>query len=339
MSLDHSSTDRLSGSRIVELLRNDTERGECFDALWLVVDQGSRDELQSEVLQARGEFPVVPLVVRERGFDDPNSVLNDLLRIINSHRAEFEKLATPQRSVRLLLLARDRLRIPQVSSPVTLPEWFPGCGGKVVDVEIRDFSTRMDASLASPELRTADLGRLLFQLETELVRLVSASAGRGQNNVMALAAALKREEKESFPEVLEGAKRFIETSKHADGYRPSLKEKGSLLARLLFKVSKTPPDQLPALGTALARGLGLGEGIQPTRSVYGLLFRPPPPMPAPDALFCHNLAITAYAAYQLTTAAAHAADYPGFPIGVLVAVASDLRRSLGAIVGELTRHT
>ena len=72
------------------------------------------------------DAPVVVAILRDVRFTNPNALLADFVELVEEHRALVEKrFSAGCDRCAFVLLSRTELAIPQISSPVVLPEWFP----------------------------------------------------------------------------------------------------------------------------------------------------------------------------------------------------------------------
>ena len=96
----------------------------ALNVYWYEVG-GDRDAYAKELRDQIGAAAIVPLIVREAVFDNPNAVLSELIQLIGRNRKAFEDQlagtgARPER-IGVVLLTRTTLGLPQIPSPVTLP--------------------------------------------------------------------------------------------------------------------------------------------------------------------------------------------------------------------------
>src|ERR1035437_10210531 len=126
----------LSVGRLAEVIRSRMgEPTSVLSAFWLPV-QGNRDHYADDLRRELADQPVAVLVVRSKGFENPNAVLVDLISIVKRGRSEVESalMVAPDGPWAIVLLARAKLSVSQASSPATLPDWFPSTGGDSVSV-------------------------------------------------------------------------------------------------------------------------------------------------------------------------------------------------------------
>lgn len=279
---------------------------------------------------------VVSLVVRGGLFENPNSVMVDLVELIERNRSVFTALkGSPYDAPGkwgLVLLARSELSLAQASSPVTLPEWFPVHGGRTVHTTIEDLTWTADAPLNGRESNVDEICRTLFDLEGAALSRLKAvhEFDHGLSNSLLQLIRRKSDPPESFNQILGAALNYRGEVRNPSGFRPSVKDGRSLTARLWHLVATTPADQLRGPGQALAVALNLSdkETISYHESVLSVLFRPSQRDSDLRVRFCRNLFVVVASSCRLTTAAAHSDEYSTYPIPLLRTLSQDLRRSL-----------
>lgn len=313
-----------------QVIRRLQEQDTALGIYWVAVSdaRGSyTDELHREF---QGQAAMA-IVVRGARFENPNCVFDDFVDLLRSERALVEQhLTTDHASDRcaVVLVSHSELSVVQASSPVVLPGWFPVCPGQTVTSRIEDLTWVVDAPLNADDARIPELCRQLFRLEGELLtRLRVASSDQ-----RAVAAFFDRitTDSESWSDFLDGATTWHARVLNPDGYRPSLKEQGSLLSRLLLLVQKEKPAGLTKLAQALASALQVPEDLEPRwhEALPAVLGRPQPPDAAENVRFARGLLLTLTASAQYVTAAAHADAYRAYPVPLIRAMSYDLRRAL-----------
>ena len=107
----------------------------CF---YWVASQDGRDEFAQGLREQSVNLPLCPVVVRMKGFVDPNAVAFDLLRVLDSARSELldprfvERIQTAN-CLDVVLIARRELELESSSSPHRVAELV-----SAVPVHIRD---------------------------------------------------------------------------------------------------------------------------------------------------------------------------------------------------------
>lgn len=84
---------------------------------------GNRDEFAEELKSIRGEWPLIPVTLRESGlFQDPNAVMNDVAAIIENSKNDIlsiEQAIQHHGHTDIIVISRRELRLAVTSSPTT----------------------------------------------------------------------------------------------------------------------------------------------------------------------------------------------------------------------------
>lgn len=331
----------LSPERLLEAVRGEAESNPgVLSVLWYRVTTG-REKFREGVERHRQVTRVVPLVIRDQSFDSPNAALADLCRLIERHRESFESAwfsSFPAGSpIVLLLIAASELRIPQVSSPVTLPSWFPEIGGMSAEVVIKDLTHAVTGLLNGPELHLDDLCGRLYELERAIVERLAAVSRvdhNAGNGLFTLLGDQKRTER--FGDMIAEAEKYLKGVLNPQAFRPSAREGRSVIGRIMRLVTSKSPDQLGQAAKAFVSALAVEETTVPIieDSFVCVLCRPTS-ADSPVMRFGRNIVTTIYAAAQLTTAAAHADAYPKYPLGLMRYMSQDLRSTLAKLAAGI----
>src|SRR5207245_4070128 len=114
----------------------------------------NRDEMHRRINALKGDMDITPIILRGVGFDNPNAVLSDLNKLIHDHKHEFERgphsISTDSKPLVILLLSLTPFTLPQISSLITLPPWFPKSRGENVFLMIEDLTVTANGSLNTP---------------------------------------------------------------------------------------------------------------------------------------------------------------------------------------------
>jgi hypothetical protein len=309
---------------------NETTHSLCV--YWFRVTT-EREPYRSLLEKALHGTPILALTARGDRFDNANAVLEDLLAVLVENRDLIQLEAERLRSrCGIVLLARTELGIPQLASPIELPEWFPCCGGLTTSVLIEDLTWTADGPLSAEMLQVNEISALLFALEGALVARLSVvrSSNHGAANPLLEILRRSSDPTETYESILDRATQYRLTVFQPEGFRPSVREGRSLIARLWTVVSTCSPEQLGRPSKALAAALqlpstGLGAFHEPLIAVVA---RPTTWDSDVARRFARTILTTICAASQLITASAHADDYRSYPLELLRTFSFDLRRAL-----------
>lgn len=325
---------------IVKELRSRSD--DPVQVYWHTVPAG-RDAFHRDLLKLVAHEPILPVVLRGDGFTNPNAILSDLNRLIEQHRDEFmhQRFANAQESmpVLLILLSRVEFLVPQLSSPTVLPSWFPCVGGQTCTVLIRDLAKSGDGLMSAPEAHIADLCSAIYEFDAAVCRRLRRMHEADKRNTAALHSVLfpTDPKPERFVQFLDDAEGFLSGVRNPEGYRPSHKDGGCVAARLMGLFFKATPDELTKQADKLKTSLGLVAlpADAPPEPMCAVLFRPTNPDKDAGRRLARAMIVVVYAACQFVTAAAHADNYPRYPLSLLRAQSYDLRSSLVAFARVL----
>ena len=329
----------LEPEEVVEEIRGRSSE-DALRVFWVRV-AANREEFAADMItEGGGNRALVPWTLRKPNlFMDANSVMFDVLEVLEEARTALPFAATT--GVDLVLLTRRELAVVDASSPVELPQWFPvpGAGGETVTTTIQDLTWEVAGSLGDDALLIEDISRLLYDLDVALLSRLREALASSARKVQSLEAVLFAPS--SLAEDLERIGTAIGRA-HAsrERYRPSTRpgRDNSIVAKIWRLVNETSPERLVKCARALARALEpkLAAGDQPvTASLISVLNRTSNPIRDDAERWCFNLLSTIRSACQMQTAAAHAEDYPRFPVVLLRSMSRDLRRFLDEAVTTL----
>ena len=311
--------------------------------LWFKTDADSREHFAKQLRDGRGDVALVPIVVREPIFVDPNSVLSDLNRVLVRNRQEIEGLGSKTlRPVVILMLSRVDASLSQTGSPIILPDWFPHLGGTEIYVRARDLMTEIETiRFNAPEARAEDLAACLYRVETAIVvRLETMYCRQPRNldSIWTAVAELRGTERSrgALQNRLASYRSHVEGRTEPRAYRPSLKTEASILSDLLTLVQRSTPDQLVRLAKSVVAAMGVTDEVTSRLPMIAILLRPTTPMGA-AVRFCHTLLASMYGGYQFLNATAHASDYPMVSVAFLCLNSRDLRLALRDLADEMDR--
>lgn len=305
---------------------------------WLMV-LGDREAYAAQVRAALDGRSIVVVVLREALFENVNAVMSDIVRLIESNR-EMCLASWPDHAERVsvLILARTPLQVPQVSSPVLLPDWVPCSDGRQTLAVIRDLTFSVDVPLNAGELSAGLISEALYDLDGTITARLAETAGSDRALTEDLWARLRRSAQEDLDDFLAEARIAHRLVQAPASFRPSIKDGRSPVSRL-WKQSLGGNSEVVAVAAELERCLALPADIAaPAESILTVIRRPSSRFKSDGQKFAYDLLVTAGGACQVVTSAAHADNYARYPTVLLASLSRDLRRSLAAferVIGEL----
>lgn len=319
-----------SPERVIELINCvPWLSGRRVRAIWLKLDSISRKEFSQKIAVIDSDHSIVPLIVEPHYFQNSNSLLSDLLRTIEGNRDSLSKLVDSTKLITLVLLSKDDLKIPQVSSPITFPEWFPILAGKEDTIYLHDLRQSAQVSLLnSTYVKIEQISEAIYEIEWKLVKRMKEN---GVTSPMKSFLSKTHGEGINFQIELDQFDKHVSSIPSPSSYRLNGKNKESLLCALIATILKSSPDDMIGIAKkmSLAYNAKAQTSIKPT--LMAVMMRP---TQKPDQITqnFHSLLIGIYQAYQLMNAAAHAAEYPAYPSDLVESNSHDLVRFLSEIL-------
>ncbi|MFJ4135650.1 hypothetical protein [Pseudomonas cyclaminis] len=305
--------------------------GAAIRILWLNANGKSRSELAETIMHRQGHI-ILPIILRSNLFLTSNALMADLATLISGNEKEFKALKGVEFThISVVIISNESLLIPQASSPVYLPEWFPILGGKEIFVRIADvFDTAELAPLNSEGARIEKIASLLFEAEILIVNRLKHQIAYQEGKVRGLIDSLRSDDENTGGSTTSHIQKYeahLAGVSVARAYRPAAKSKASILSKLIYQVIKNSPDATAAFSKKLASALSITEMQKLKPSLFSVMLRPSIALTATEAN-CHAGILAFYQAYQLMNAAAHASEYPSYPASLVLANAKDLVRFL-----------
>lgn len=284
----------------------------CF---WLQREE-DRDSLLVEIKAGLGGVVAVPVVLRLPLFMDPNAWAFDVIRLVNGERAAFERHAESISSGKpcaIIVISRSGLAIGQSSSPASLPDWFPRYGGTEVTAFVRDLRNASSCSLKDEVAGVADISELLFRLEASLSSRITRLLKENKHHGLAfwdsyLKSRSGFDTRSDFEAALASS---VTAVTDVRSYRPSMRNKGSIIAAMWAIFSENSPANLIGRAKDLADFLGLVNVPESSGNfLFPILFRGVNDNNYPEtARYSRDLVVVVACACQLATASAHADQY------------------------------
>lgn len=326
----------LDPKTVVENLRSRPAE-EPLRVFWVRVPR-DRNDFKRDLVQLRNQSPIVPWILRKAALQNPNSVMSDVLDILNEAREEIESVrdaAARVGGVDLVLLGRADLMLADTSSPILLPDWFPVAPGRTPPVRIKDLTWSARVSLSDRTLALDDLRRILHDLDLALTNRLQASLQTDHRLTNSLWDRIRRKS-ERIEDELPRMKARLRAVSNATAYRPSVAHGSTVVGLLWAHANSRAPDDVQRTAKALAEGLQIedADADADDASLAAVLNRPSNRMDARvQWAFC--VIVTVRSACQLVTAAAHADEYPRFRAQLLQSTSHDLRSFLDNAVAKL----
>ncbi len=339
----------LSADVIAEHLRRlHLERSQDIAAYWLE-EATSRSELASQLSQRLADLPIVVASVPKGAFDDPNGIIDDLSKLVDENHSWFteenRKLIIDTQKFSLVLLSKRPLGLPQISSPVTLPDWFPMWPSRLLTVKIRSVTDSIDISIGSSEIPVPAINASMHALENALGRRLLSVHQRSSGSHAKLRARLQASKASGDIAALASASQGLIAKTEPGDFRPGGAVTSTYLVSHLFRLWwESSHSALHALSSDLAEALDInGKTACPAQfSLASLLTRTVKPKLSetpPGVTFSRNMVVSIAHSIQLTNAAHHGGDYPNFPALLTISYAQDLARSCRSAADALSSLT
>lgn len=312
-------------------------------AFWYQLNEG-REQYAAEIKRLRGALPVVPLLPRKpMAFLSPNSILADLRALIDDAKSEFESLTAPgmDKSICLVILSRSRMDLPQITSPMVLPSWFPVCPSHEIQIVIVDVLSSTRGPLNSTESKIANLHFSLYQLDKSALRMLKRSAFSSRSALLRCILPSR----DSQSDFMNAYEKFLDGIDDPYCYRLSGKNTPTFCGRLLHSAYSENPSGIRTKAIQLGKALPLAVlpqshnlsrlNFDGPESLVAAIMRPMPPLPDYSARLAFSLLVSIYAASQFITITAHSAEYPHFSLNLLSSFSTDLSDTIFKLASAL----
>lgn len=237
---------------------------------WVAVtaedDGGDRDRFGRSPRESAAGHPLVPVVLRIRGFEDPNAVANDLATVLavcgdDLRDADTREHIVGRGFVDFVLISRRSLPLASTSSPLLLPDWFPVSAGENVTARIEDLTWSVGVPLSAPEAHVGEIRRLLCELDRILLGRVREAGTRDHRLVRGLLDRIQQGggKSVSFQDFVSKAETALDGVRNPRDYRPSARS-GTVVGGLWSLTGRTHPDGLRKVASGLAQALQVGVG-------------------------------------------------------------------------------
>ena len=298
-----------------------------------------RDGFAQQIRLERQHAPIVPFVLRRQGmFGDPNSVMNDVQNVLDSVRdeiVEYRRALSSGEGLAVVLLSKTPWVMAITSSPMVLPDWFPVTPNKLVTVRVEDLTWSTRVTLRDGALALEEMHRLLYEIEDILVTRLGRSYNANHNRVQAFWANIRRDNDPGIAEGIREARKKLDEILNPTNYRPSMRG-ATMVGRIWKKANGTGPEGLVKTARVLARALGLDDSLEFSEApLVAVLNRPTNRIERKCDYWSFSLILALRNSCQLVTAAAHADEYPRYPVTLLRSMSNDLRYFLDSAISLL----
>lgn len=308
----------------------DWEQRSFLRLFWVKIAHGSRDALAHELKEIESNDVIVPLVLRETLFLSANAVMADFSRLLDSNRQNFEGLQVECNSkITVIILLKENFKLSQISSPVTLPRWFPMLGGTETYLHISDLMWSAELDLLNcNDAQVGVLASALYELESTIVERIRQVSVVDHRKARPLIDTLC-DGAGATSDVLDRFEATLRSVPDPRGYRPNSQNKNSLISLLFSVVMKSSPEVLSKTATNLCKATADSSTdiLRPT--LFAIMLRPSNKVNVTIRNW-HSILLAAYQVYQLMNAAAHAGEYPKYPATLIHANSRDLVQFLHA---------
>lgn len=324
----------LSPSTIADsLIRFHQQQTEDIEAFW-IESSGPRQQLVSELHALMEGKPILVTTVAAGRFFDPDGVVDDLSLTIQENAAWFtparREFVIRDEKFSIVLVSKRPLGVPQLSSPVSLPDWFPLWPNTLLMANIQNINSAITLTLASSDIPEADINSSLFALEQALGSRLEAVLQADSARVGALQAAIATSPQ--APATIAGlvaSSKVGLQSRTGGEFRPGGgMDSGFIVSQFARTWRDCPPKDRQALATYAADALGLDDTstIDMQFSLTSLLTRGKEKLPTTPAriIYCRNLLGTVSDVVQFVNGRHHADEFPQFPALLTITFAAEL---------------
>lgn len=327
------------------LIRLHQDQTEKIEAFWIETSE-SRQQLKTELSARFLGYPILVALVEKDRFDDPNGVCDELNLTIQENMEWFSpdirQLIGERQKFSLILVSKRPLAVPQMSSPVELPDWFPQWPGQILTAEVKSVLSSITMSLASLEIPQAAINSALFDLERELCRLLQLTAQTmptAANELMAVVGTGAAPT--TVLDLIASSTQGLQKRSSID-FRPGGSiESGFIVSHLARVWRDCQPAQRQALAAHASKALGLSPTSQvPAQySLTTLLTRGKERFPtiAAHLTFARTLLVTVSDVVQFVNGIHHADEFPHFPAVLTITFAKDLVKSCTSAASTLAQ--
>jgi hypothetical protein len=335
------STDTIAES----LLQLHLQQVEKIEVFWIEVTS-SRQQLIQDLTERLGRHPIMVAQVARDRFQDPNGVCDDLNLTIQENQhwctQEARELVAAHQRFSLVLVSKRPLTIPQLSSPVALPDWFPQWPGEILIANVQSVFPKITLSLASPDIPQDAINSALFELEQAICHRLQAVVQLTPNAADALMREIGTGKAPTTVANLIASSERDRQSRSGIEFRPGGSVESGFIVSHLARVWRdcTPKNRYDLSShAAAAMGLSAASGVDAQYSLSALLSRGKENFTKTPAhiTFSRNLLVTLSDVVQFVNGIHHADEFPQFPAVLTITFAKNLAASCRAATLTLTQ--
>lgn len=283
--------------------------------------------------------PICAIKLTGNLFSNANEVCADISKLLVAGKDEIscipEDCIVQYSKIVVVIISRTELKIPNLSSPATLPDFIPIIGGQERYFSISELDPLVDVPIDSEEAKVDDICRLLYELETILINRLDATYKNDHRDTNSFFDLILGDD-EKPKEFIEMIKSVNGSVASPSGFRPSVRDKSSFIGRIVSQYNKTAFDELNKLSKKTAKAFGLkADDFQFFKEPLPVvIFRPVNRESCPSERLARGLIINIFTAYQYITSSHHSTDYDRYPVLLLKSFSYDIRRSLDAFIAR-----
>lgn len=318
--------------RIAELLNSISWKpSSALRVFWIRYSEGARVDLAERIIQPNTNEAIVPLVVRGNGFSNANAVLSDVQQMFEINRSLLERFRKQTvQKVTVLLIGKNDFSLPQISSPIVLPDWFPVLPSRETYFHIADLGMSAEVALLDcAEARIEEISQFVYDLEFAIVDQLKCLSTANPERLQAFVDTVHGGA--TVPNsiaCLQGYSEHLDSVIDPRAYRPNAAQDSKfLISRLLKLALNKSPKDIAASAKAISNCFNDGGYPKLKPTFFAAMLRPAAMMDGNTANW-HSIIFAFYQAYQLMNGAAHAGEYPQYAVTLQYANSVDLRTFL-----------
>ncbi len=321
-------------NRIVEcVLQDATIKQEPLSVYWVKVNS-SRQNIIEEIHQTISELPIVAVSPKHQGFENPNALLAEFSNLLRENKELIKNRLcekTKTENIVILIVSYTDLKVPQIASPIELPEFIPKIGGTVYPVTIFNLNRDFSALLDCEESNSGGIAFSLYSIERAILTRMRAIYEKDKRIGESFFAKVKKNTTvEKYDDYLDICQKHSDNVINPHAYRPSTRLPNSILSALVRFGYQSGPETLTQFANSVQKALSINEELRAksSHSIFSVLWRSTDRKANIDSAFGRGLIISCFCGFQYLTASHHADNYPRFPLDIIVSSARNIRESI-----------